>query len=421
MASILDSTVHQRQCRLPPRPAGRSRRTEQRTYLHDDIMYLIADHLYPVDLLSYIRAIPSIAHLLTKKQISRRDRDGSSLLHLVVSERDIQIASIIVTDSVDPNVLDGDKATAFSLAVNLGYEDMVKLFLGCKQLDVNAVDNQGFTALMVAVHKGYTGIVDLLLQREDIDFNVRSEKGDTALVIAIGKDNSSIAGALLTREDLDASFPGHRAAFRAIYHPDASRLRLLLDRKEIDINCTTETGRTMLMQVVEFGHFEVVKLLLEREDLDVNAADNAGDTALIIASFRGFNRIASLLMERKELDMNFQVHDGTALMHAARTGFGDLVYVLLNRPDADINLQDHRGRTALMFAARDDMGYTTSDNAAEVLLAREDINVNIRDSRGRTALMLAVEAGQRRNVDCLLRRADIDVDIQDANGATALT
>ncbi|KAF3483101.1 ankyrin repeat domain-containing protein 44 [Arthroderma uncinatum] len=413
------STENERECRtIPLRSIGQK---QNKPYLHDDIMYLIADYLSPVDLLTYIRAIPPLAHLLTKKQINNRGHDGSSLLHLIVSERDTRMAKILVTNAIDPNIPDGDKATAFSLAVNLGYEDMVKLFLECSQLDINAVDNQGFTALMAAVRKEYETIVDTLLEREDIDFNIRSEKGDTALLIAIGKGSSSLAKALLRRKDLDASFPDHRPLFRAIYHPDASRVELLLGRKEVDINCKTDTRRTMLMQAAEIGHHEAVRLLLSREDLDVNAADDRGDTALIIAIFRGFDDIASLLMEREDLDMNFQMYDGTALMHAARTGFGDLVYVLLNRRDTDINAQDRHGRTALMFAARDDLGYTKTDSAVHVLLAREDIDVNIRDRRGRTALMIAAEAGQRRNVDCLLRMADIDVDIQDVVGATALT
>ncbi|KAK2841534.1 hypothetical protein FQN49_006161 [Arthroderma sp. PD_2] len=387
-------------------------------------MYLIADHLGPRDLLTYIRAIPPIAHLLTKKQISNRGHDGSSLLHLVVSERDTQLAKILVTSATDPNIPDGDEATPatpFSLAVGLGYDDMVKLFMGCKQLDINAVDNRGFTALMTAVQKEYESIVAALLERDDIDFNVRSEKGDTALLIAIGKGRSILAEALLRRKDLDARFPNHRPLFRAIYHPDVSRVKLLLDRKEVDINCRTDARRTILMQTAEIGHHEAVKLLLSREDLDVNAADERGDTALIIAVFRGFDDIASLLMEREDLDMNFQLYDGTALMHAARTGFGDLVYVLLKRRDTDINAQDRHGRTALMFAARDDLGYTTTVSAVHALLARKDIDVNVKNHRGRTALMLAAEAGMRRNVEYLLRRRDIDVNVKDAAGATALT
>jgi ankyrin repeat protein len=60
-------------------------------------------------------------------------------------------------------------------------------------------------------------------------------------------------------------------------------VKLLLERKDIDINIKDNDGWTTLIFASEYGEIDVIKLLLEREDIDINIKNNNGWTALIFA------------------------------------------------------------------------------------------------------------------------------------------
>ena len=56
-------------------------------------------------------------------------------------------------------------------------------------------------------------------------------------------------------------------------------------------------GRTPLFWAAENGHEEVVRILLERRDIDIEAADELGRTALCVAAQNGHARVVRTLVE----------------------------------------------------------------------------------------------------------------------------
>ena len=60
----------------------------------------------------------------------------------------------------------------------------------------------------------------------------------------------------------------------------ADIVRLLIERKDIDINAQDKYGYTALMVVAQTGNLELVRLLLEREDVDVAIKDETNMSAL---------------------------------------------------------------------------------------------------------------------------------------------
>lgn len=57
-------------------------------------------------------------------------------------------------------------------------------------------------------------------------------------------------------------------------------LKLLLDKKEVELNCKNIRDRTPLSRAAAEGHIKAVKQLLEKDDVDINSKDNYGWTPL---------------------------------------------------------------------------------------------------------------------------------------------
>jgi ankyrin repeat protein len=75
-------------------------------------------------------------------------------------------------------------------------------------------------------------------------------------------------------------------------------VRLLLARKEIQINQATENGVTPLFCACQDGHVDVVRLLLARKEIQIHPAAD-GTTPLFMASLNGHNEIVTLLQQHR--------------------------------------------------------------------------------------------------------------------------
>jgi ankyrin repeat protein len=56
-------------------------------------------------------------------------------------------------------------------------------------------------------------------------------------------------------------------------------VKLLLERKDIQVNLASNSGWTSLIWACREGNEDVVKLLLKREDIDIRLKDHDGRTA----------------------------------------------------------------------------------------------------------------------------------------------
>ena len=73
------------------------------------------------------------------------------------------------------------------------------------------------------------------------------------------------------------------SAFRNPGNQGIGLVKLLLTRKDIDVNQAMNNGETPLIITCEKGYVDNVRLLLARDDIDVNKANNDGTTPLVAA------------------------------------------------------------------------------------------------------------------------------------------
>jgi ankyrin repeat protein len=129
-------------------------------------------------------------------------------------------------------------------------------------------------------------------------------------------------------------------------------VKLLLDRKDIDVNKQDSKGCTALMCAAQcplsnFG-LETAKLLLDRDDIDVNLPDRDGRTALFRASCPS---MIDLLLKKEGIGVKARNFDGYSLicyLHFTQTPNDvAMARLLLSHPDTDPNPVDNNGVSLL--------------------------------------------------------------------------
>ena len=139
---------------------------------------------------------------------------------------------------------------------------------------------------------------------------------------------------------------------------DPALVKLLLDRKDIDVNKKDNQGYTALWRAACSNRFEIAKLLLDRDDIDVNLSDMGGRTPLFHACHCSHLSIVRLLLKKDGIDPNARDNDGcTPLARACHLdclAFVPLrshlavVRSLLSHPDTDPNV-DNNGVSILAY------------------------------------------------------------------------
>lgn len=93
---------------------------------------------------------------------------------------------------------------------------------------------------------------------------------------------------------------------------------------------TPECLGEMLLSAAWMGNTEELKILLEKKDIDINFKDEEDITPLMFAIKKGHTEIAKILIE-KGANLDIQNTDGeTALMIAKNIGHPDIVEFIVN-------------------------------------------------------------------------------------------
>lgn len=110
----------------------------------------------------------------------------------------------------------------------------------------------------------------------------------------------------------------------------------------VDVNCKSNSGDTCLMLAATYNLTDIVKLLLERKDIDVNIQNKIGITALNAAaavSFKNKNdpenkKCVELLLKHNGIDVNLADDKGISpLVYAAHNGKIEIFELLIKQPN----------------------------------------------------------------------------------------
>jgi ankyrin repeat protein len=259
------------------------------------------------------------------------------------------------------------EVNALDLAIDGGYEDIVRLLLDAGAWPSDRESSLDDTPLMRAARRGHVGIIRLLVER-GADMDEHEFAGNRPLMLA-------------------ALF-GHREAVEMLLELGA------------ELECEARDGYTALLHAIHGAHPEIIRLLVER-GAQINRHDKHGFTYLMHPLTGPYFR--RLYKARRPGDPR-PAHPAIVPRWDVET-----VRVLLSL-GADVHLRGNgrnEGKTVLMQAALE------GQEAIAKLFLAAGADLYARDVQGRTALTWALLYGKKK-MTVLLRKQGIQPSLFDA-------
>ena len=282
----------------------------------------------------------------------------------------------------DPNLYNSETGkTALIVASEAPFAiESLKILLTCNDIDLNIQDNQGNTAL---IHTAIVNNIEgtrLLLSAKSTKLEITNNYGDTAVLEAVRGGNLKILEML---HNHGAKFDvvtdtGYTPLLVASQNGHVDLIDYLIDSSLAAVNEQNgSTGETALMISVENANDEVLKLLLNKKNIDVNIKDSENVTPLIKATMRNNIKAIQELVTNSHLlcDVNaIDDHGETALIWAAKTGNNKAVELLFNYgKNINSEIVDHAGYRAVSKAIL--AGNVDTLKLLKQFGARFDINI----------------------------------------------
>jgi ankyrin repeat protein len=295
--------------------------------------------------------------------ISATNPNGSTPLHLAISEGHTEVAILLIASGSNLNAANRYGRTPLNYAAQHNYLELAELLLA-SGASVNGSDSSTYSPLHSAANAGYAEMAKLLIEA-GADANLGAGVG-TALGRAVFSGSVEIVRMLLDAgadiETTDSRFwtPLHTAALGG--RPEV--VRELLDAGA-EPDPLDQGGRTPLLLSILGGNrdAEQVALLLLEHDAAVGIETMSGVTPLLVAVQKGMSAVVEALLARGADVRVLDPLSGRSLLHiAAAAGYEDVVGQLLDS-GIEVNTDDTSGRTALFYAARHG-----NRRAAELLL-----------------------------------------------------
>jgi ankyrin repeat protein len=283
-------------------------------------------------------------------------------------------------------------------------------FLLDKKADIHAAEQGTLSSLELACKYGSAKILKLIFEgRQKIDINKLNEYGNTILCYAIYGNNIETIQFLLEKEaDIHAAKDAMPSALEcACKYGNAKILKLIFDKyKDLDLNKTNNSGKTLFCYAIDSNNFETTNFLLKN---GVNVSTTIqGKLSSLEYAFKYANEpILELIFgKHKELNNGLNKKDyygKTLLDYAIETKNAEAVNFLLKN-GADINST----KQCILFALDYICEYGNEEILKLILDKYKELDLNKPNNSGKTLLDYALRENNIETAEFLLENgADI--------------
>ncbi|KAJ5614413.1 Mg2+ transporter protein CorA-like/Zinc transport protein ZntB [Penicillium herquei] len=354
--------------------------------------------------------------------LSERDGNGNTALHLAAREGSLETAKLLVEKEKQLNLLDStNKNSETPLLVAIQFErDNTVEYLLKTTANLEITDKDGNSALHLALGRWSTGmnLLEMLLTNERAKvklLNMENNAGETPYLLAARKgDDEAVQtlgeyGANPNARDQD----GNNALHLAAKHGMMDIVKRLLGEKPADpskLEAKNNLEESPYLIAVKFDQMEAAQTFIEY-GANSKACDKEGNSALHLASKSGHIRIMKeLSLAEGQAGGSLNNQNDSPITLAAQARHLEVLEYLLSlnkgRIPRDIKLPGETMAEDFFESAK--KGYMCLFK--KILQSRGNL-LDKKNELGKKALDLAVEANQIGILDYLLtRKRDFDTE-----------
>lgn len=335
-------------------------------------------------------------------KLNIKNSNGQTPLHIAATKNTSEIISMLVSKIYSDSELQRAPSWDFMTLdlyridsieeINCPHEESDEEQQNSLESIINSTDNEGNTAYLLAVQNGYKDVVSYFLRIQCNDERAVNQEGMNALHISVSNSNKKIVNLILEQD----SYPS--------------------------VNQKDKKGKTPLIYSCELNDGgEIASLLFNVPTLDPKITDNEGKTALHIACeagnvfvFESLLRILSPNVKNQaltKLDRNGKTPIHRLLLCKDISKFKDFV----ERMSINFDYKDSLGKYAIFQCINDN-----KPEYLKIIAESGKCNINITDQRGWTPLHHAVKAGNLECVKSLLCSKDLNLNAKSDRGMTPL-
>jgi len=407
-------------------------------HLPNELIFQISELLNPVDLYTFLRVNRALFYLLYDSLLDTAcngshcsnvncayEHRSCNLIRSAAQRGDKELVKLVISKGI-LNVVDPHRLLVRVLR-RRKCNDALRLLLECGAGRGGACPDyyeEEFEVLPLGytVTHGKAKALEIMLDTNDVDVNEYlieyPYERVTLLHLAVEHRQLAVVRMLLTRKDIDVNRLGLTDNCTPLYHAvcgvygSEDITRVLLADPRVDVNCLDTDLQTPLHAAADIGAEQLLKILLAHPKTDPNICDKFDQSALHFAARFGDCRLVRLFLKDERLSpAQFHGARGNPLHTAAWNGQFPALRLLLEDGRFDINATDERGDTPLHIVIRKG----DREDLVLLLLSREGVDVEIRNREGKSSrdlvaaqnrliLKRAMEKylhGKREHFDCL--------------------
>lgn len=384
------------------------------------------------------QGLSNLARALLEKGASPNNQsvvtDLKSALHYAVEANSAKVITAFIeymesavesTDRVDFNLKNAHGDSPFSLALSLGYNDLVPLLIK-GGADVNARNGQDMTLLHQAILKEDSKTAVFLLN-QGADMNALTADQESPLQLAIHCRLPDVVDALCIRE-VSFSAPDNKGdcPLWSALQSEQFEIASVLVRHGVDTDCWGPGPdgclQTLLHRAIDENKETAAQFLIRSGcDLDSprqpgpqgQGGDEAKDKAspLHMCCQWGLRNVLHTLIDHGANVNAVDCDLKTPLHVAIENQHEEIIGILLCHPGIDLKIRDKSGNTPFAAALQ-----VRNNKAAQNILERLPNAAEQMDQRGRNFLHLAIMRDDLESVLFLLSiHVDVNSRVHDVN------